>query len=220
MIAGAKRWNWTAAAAVLGFTVSFGLSGVLRWPRPAFVAAWGVVVLLFFGLYLTLERVDFRIQLRRHWKAGVWIGLVIGSLLAFQVYGQPASNRSTGLRLIAELAGYGVGYGLVDALILSVIPALTLYGAQSTEVLRSPSARLGWALAALAACGLITAAYHAGFGEFRGPALFRPIIGNLLVTLAYLLSGSPIAACLAHILMHMAAVLRGIESTLQLPPHF
>jgi hypothetical protein len=42
---------------------------------------------------------------------------------------------------------------------------------------------------------------------------------NLLVTLSYLLSGSPIAALLSHILMHVAAVLHGMESTIQLPPH-
>jgi hypothetical protein len=140
-------------------------------------------------------------------------------LLAFQVYGQPSSARTTGLRLIGQVVGYGMAYGVVDTLILSVIPVLTLYGTQSPDALRSSSGRLGWSLVALTASGLITAAYHAGFEEFRGLVLLRPVIGNLLVTLAYLLSGSPLAAFLAHILMHIAAVLRGMESTVQLPPH-
>lgn len=165
------------------------------------------------------EGVHLRNQLVRHWKAGVWLGLIIGGMLMVQVFGQPASPRFSGLRLLAELIGYGVIYGLVDALVLSVIPVLTLYGAQPAPVLQSPSGRVAWAMAALSASGLITAAYHAGFAEFRGPALVGPVIGNLVVTLGYLLSGSPIAAFLSHILMHVAAVLRGMDSTAQLPPH-
>jgi hypothetical protein len=177
------------------------------------------VVLALLWLYLRLERIDLRTQLRRHWKGGLVFGLVTGALLWLQVFGQPASPRSTGLRLAAELAGYGVIYGLVDALLLSIIPVLTLYGTQPADLLRNPSGRLRWALAALVGSGMITAAYHAGFAEFRGSALMRPVIGNLIVTLGYLLSGSPLAALLSHVVMHLGAVLHGIESTVQLPPH-
>ena len=124
---------------MMGFAASFGLSSVLEWSRPAFVAAWTGLVLLLVGLYSTVEGVDLRTQLQRHWKAGVWLGLFIGGWLMVQVFGQPASLRSSGFRLAAELAGYGVIYGVVDGLVLSVIPVLTLYGAQPPEVLRSPS---------------------------------------------------------------------------------
>lgn len=203
----------------MGFAASFGLSSILHWSRPAFVAAWSGLVLLSVMLCFRTEGVDFRIQLQRHWRAGVWLGLIIGGLVMVQVFRQPASPQPSGLRLVAALVGYGGVYGLVDALALSMIPVLTLYGAQPAEVLRSPSGRIGWAFAALSASALITAAYHAGFAEFRSPALVGPVIGNLLVTLGYLLSGSPIAAFLSHILMHVAAVLHGMESTIQLPPH-
>ena len=192
---------------------------MLHWSRPAFVATWSGLVLLLAGLCIRVEGIGLRTQLRRHWKAGVWLGLIIGGMLMVQVFGQPASAGLTGWRLGAALAGYGVIYGLVDALVLSIIPVLTLYGGQPAEVLQSPSGRVGWAGVALVASGLITASYHAGFAEFRGSALVGPVIGNLVVTLGYLLSGSPVAAFLSHILMHVAAVLRGMESTTQLPPH-
>lgn len=66
----------------------------------------------------------------------------------------------------------------------------------------------------------ITAAYHIGFDEFRGMALLAPLIGNAVITLGYLLSGNPMAPVLSHILMHGAAVVHGMTSTVQLPPHY
>ena len=39
-------------------------------------------------------------------------------------------------------------------------------------------------------------------------------------TLGYLLSGSAVAPIVSHVLMHLAAVLHGAGTTVQLPPHF
>jgi hypothetical protein len=40
------------------------------------------------------------------------------------------------------------------------------------------------------------------------------------MTLAFLLSGNPLGALISHPAMHVAAVLRGPETTIQLPPHY
>jgi hypothetical protein len=45
------------------------------------------------------------------------------------------------------------------------------------------------------------------------------LIGNGIMTLSYLASGSPIAPMLSHVVMHIAAVLHGMATTVQLPPH-
>jgi hypothetical protein len=72
----------------------------------------------------------------------------------------------------------------------------------------------------LGASLLVAATYHLGYQEFRGPELMQPLIGNGLITLAFLLTGSPAAAIIAHVIMHTAAVLHGINTTVQLPPHY
>jgi hypothetical protein len=141
-------------------------------------------------------------------------------LLARQVFGQPGSPRSSGLPLTGDLAWFGVVYGTIDALLLTVVPVIALYGLRPAEELAESNLRLRWALIALAGSALVTAAYHAGFTEFRGPQLIQPVIGNLLITLAYLLSGSPLAAVVSHVVMHVAAVLHGMATTIQLPPHY
>jgi hypothetical protein len=110
-------------------------------------------------------------------------------------------------------------YGIIDALLLNILPVLIVYGARSAGELRNPAARWRWGLSALLASTFITAAYHLGFTEFRGPTLVAPLIGNAIVTLSYLASGSPIAALLSHAVMHGAAVLQGMATTVQLPPH-
>jgi hypothetical protein len=46
------------------------------------------------------------------------------------------------------------------------------------------------------------------------------LIGNAVVTAAYLLAGNPLAPVLAHVIMHVAAVLHGMETTMQQPPHY
>ena len=52
------------------------------------------------------------------------------------------------------------------------------------------------------------------------PAVIQPLIGNALLTLGFLLTGSPGAAIVGHVIMHAAAVVHGMETTVQLPPHY
>lgn len=47
-----------------------------------------------------------------------------------------------------------------------------------------------------------------------------PLIGNGVLTVGYLLTGSPVTPLVGHVLMHAAAVLHGAETTAQLPPHY
>jgi hypothetical protein len=47
----------------------------------------------------------------------------------------------------------------------------------------------------------------------------QPLIGNVLITLTYLLTGSPVAPIVSHVMMHVAAVMHGMATTMQLPPH-
>jgi hypothetical protein len=213
-------WGWSLLAAVAGFAASAVLSGIAGFPRHGFVAAWTLVVLALWASFATRQRVNSRIQLGRRWRAGLVVGSAVGALLAATVARQPASEAPSGGALAVDLIWLGVAYGVADALILSVLPVLALYGAQPAGVLHTPAGRLRAGALALAGSGLITAAYHLGFREFQGPQLVQPVLGNLVITAAYLVSGSAVAPMLAHVIMHGAAVLHGAATTVQLPPHY
>lgn len=211
---------WVALAGLIGFASAATFSSWLHWGRSAFVGAYAGVTLLFLTVYVMKTAVHPLVQLRRRWVAGVVFGLLGGALLAYGVQGQVPSSRPMGMALIGALVWLGLVYGVLDALLLSVIPVLSVYGSRRAGVLGSGRPRVWWGAVALLASLAVTAAYHLGFAEFRGPSLVQPLIGNGIVTMAYLLAGNPLAPLLAHVIMHVAAVLHGMATTVQLPPHY
>lgn len=213
-------WRWIVLAAVAGLVASAALTTVLALDRRAFVAGWAIVVLLVWAVYARAEHVSLRVLLSRHRIVSLLFGAAAGAWLAFTVGRQPASDTPTGLALVADLLWLGVVYGIVDALMLSVLPVVALYGERPTEPRRRAASRSYRAGAALLGSAIVTATYHAGFREFQGPQLIQPVIGNLVSTIAYLLSGNALAPMLAHVIMHVAAVLHGAATTSQLPPHY
>jgi hypothetical protein len=207
-------------AALLGFATSAIFSSCLHWPRGAFVLAYTALAGLFVALYARAARVRPLLQVRRRWLAGLLGGLLLGGLLAQGVSAQPASARPAGVALAGALAWLGVVYGAVDALLLTVVPVLSLYGSRPPEVLSRVAGRMQWGTVAMLGSLAVTAAYHLGFAEFRGPGLTQPLIGNAILTGGYLLTGNPLTPLVGHMIMHAAAVLHGMETTVQLPPHY
>lgn len=213
-------WRWTLTAAVAGLASSALFSSLLGWSRARFVGAWLVVASAVVVWYLRASGTRPMVQLTRRAAAGLLAGAIAAAWLTWTVLRQPGGAAPGGGELLTALLWLGVVYGAVDALILSVLPVLTLYGTVPEAELRQPGSRLRHAGIALAGSLLVTAAYHVGFREFQGAALIQPLIGNAVITIAYLASGSPIAPLLAHSAMHVAAVLHGPEAALQLPPHY
>lgn len=213
-------WLWTIAAALVGFGASAILSWWLGLERRLFVAGWAIAAAVLWMAFARAWQVTLRVQLTRRLVAGVAVGLAAGALLAASVGRQPTSAAPTGPVLAGDLVWLGLVYGVVDAVILSVLPVLALYAVRPAESLHTARGRLAGAAAALAGSALVTAAYHAGFREFQGAELAQPVLGNLFMTATYLLSGSAAAPVLSHVVMHGAAVLHGAATTVQLPPHY
>lgn len=211
---------WAALAGLAGFASAATFSSWLQWPRGTFVLAHAGVTLLFLAVFVSRTGVRPLVQLRRRWASGLAVGLLGGIVLAYGVQGQPPSPRPTGAALISDIVWLGLVYGTADALLLTVVPVLAVYGTRSPETLARGVTRLQWGAWALLASLAVTAAYHLGFAEFRGARLVQPLIGNGLATIAYLLAGNPLAPILAHVTMHLAAVLHGAGTTVQLPPHY
>jgi hypothetical protein len=207
---------WVLAAAVVGLVASGLFSSLLHWRRGAFVAGYAVLMALYLAGFLRFHRLDPLVQLRRHWRAGVAVGVLLGLMLVRGVTHQPASARPEGVPLFFAVGWLGVVHGALNALLLNILPVVATYGARPAEALRRAGARAQWGAVAVAGSLIVTAGYYLGFEEFRGPFLIRPLIGNAMLTAGYLFSGSPLAPLIGHILMHLAAVWRGMET---LPPY-
>lgn len=111
---------------------------------------------------------------------------------------------------------------LIDALLLSVLPVLaTWQGFSALGWTTSLPGKILVGVIAILASLLVTIVYHLGYPEYRvAGGVFGPTIGNGAMTLGYVLTTNPIAAIFSHIAMHIAGVLHGPATVIQLPPHY
>lgn len=212
---------WIPAAAVLGLAITAVLSGWLRWPRGWIVLLYAVLAGSFVLGYLRWSSQDLGQLVARHWLWGLVGAIAVGAFVVRNVMSQPGSAAPRGPELVFNLIWLGLVYGTVDALLLSVIPIVAAWQGLS---------RLGWtaawpgriAVGAIAVCAslIVAATYHWGYVEFRGPSLRAPVLGNGIMSLGFVLTTNPLTAWVSHVAMHVASVLHGMDTTLQLPPHY
>jgi hypothetical protein len=200
--------------------VSVVFASRLHLSRDCFLVLYTVIIGAFLYGYQRWRRIDLRQHMGHRVVWGL-IGAVLVSLVVVMgVVQQPSSPRPPGGALVFALLWAGVSYGTLDALLLTVMPVLAIQ-----QMFAQLALRYHWwsrwlsALVALGASLFVTAAYHWGYTEFRGVAVIQPLIGNAIITLGYLLTLHPLTPVIAHVAMHVAAVLHGMETTVQLPPH-
>jgi hypothetical protein len=212
---------WVLVAGGVGFLVSALFAGWLHLRRELFLVPHAAISGLFLLAYCRRAGLVVRPYLLRCWGWGIVGAAISGIFVSMSVWAQPASFTPRGTSLLLALIWLGGVYGVVDALLLSVMPVIATWNAFSVlGWTKGWHGRLATGSLAVVASAFVTAAYHLGFPEFRGREVMGPVIGNSILTLAYLLSTSPLAAVGGHVAMHVAAVLRGMESTVQLPPHY
>jgi hypothetical protein len=102
-----------------------------------------------------------------------------------------------------------------------VFPILAVAAAFSARPLRERSKRavVGIGAIALVVSLLFTAVYHLGYPDFRGEKVRKPLIGDVVWSTPTLASFSPIGAPLAHIGLHVSAVVHTYNTDTFLPPH-
>jgi hypothetical protein len=212
---------WVLAAAVFSWAITAIFAGMLQLARPLFLAPYVVLTALFLMSYLRWGGFDLRSHLVQNWNWGLVGALLVGGFVVFSVLQQPRTPMPQGADLLFNLLWLGLVYGLVDGLLLSVLPVVATW--QACKLLgwtKSWPGRITAGVLALLASLMVTAAYHLGYPEFQSAAVLLPVFGVGVMSVAYLLSRNPLAPLLSHIAMHVAAVLYGLYTAVQLPPHY
>ena len=153
----------------------------------------------------------------RRWPLGLATGVLAGAFGVSFVLSGPPSPGPQGWALAVDLVWLGGVYGVVDALLLSWLPVHAVWRATAGWPSSWP-VRILQAGLAVAASVVVTVAYHLGFPEFRGREVVQSVIGNRVLTLAHLASGSPVAPVLARPALHVAAILHAYETSIPRRP--
>jgi hypothetical protein len=209
--------GWLTAIAAASFLVTWGLTSRLGMRRTPYIAA---LALLTGGLtwsYLTWSDTSAASFAINRWGWGVVGAAVTGALLARLSRHQPGGPRPSGTRLAATLAWEGIVYGSTEGLLLSVLPVLVTWQAFAAHGWTTGVGKpLVAGTAAMVASLAVIVIHHLGYRGFRDPAVLGTVmVGCGLLSLAYLLTASPLAAVGGHIIVHTALTLRGTE----MPPY-
>jgi hypothetical protein len=212
---------WLAAGLVMGFAVPFVFADVLEIQRDAYYALYATAVGVFVVSWARATGQDLRRMARHRLLLAVVLGVAVAGLLAGIVIGtEPESARSGGAELVGALLWRGVVYGVADGLLLSVFPILAVFAAfADTRLRRRRSGTIVIGAVAMIASLAMTAAYHAGYEQFRSEEMRSPLAGDLVWSAPTLVTLNPVGAPIAHVGLHSAAVLHSYETELFLPPH-
>jgi hypothetical protein len=212
---------WILIASMLGFAVAAIFAGWLKLQRNVYLLIYIPLVAALFIAFVILNDLNIKEIFLFNLYWGLLGAFLAGAFVVKNVLSQPSSKRQKGVALISDIIWPGFTYGLIDALLLSVLPILAVRLAiTNVSWLNSWLGKILFIVLGLLASFFATTAYHLGYPEFRSKKVIWPNVGNGVLSLAYLLTLNPLAAILPHITMHIVAMMHGPKTTGQVPPHY
>ena len=164
--------GWVAGAGVLGFAIFRHFCALWRLPRNIYLLPYIGLSSLFLYAALKWSGLSLVELLRHNWFWGLVGAILLAVFTIKNIISQPASARAQGFALGFDILWSGIIYGLVDALLLSVLPVLATWQAFTllNWTTNWPGKLLASVLAILASL-FVTLAYHLGYPEYRGREL-------------------------------------------------
>jgi hypothetical protein len=216
-----RHLAWLLGGMAVAFLVPFVVADQIGVQRDLYLVVYVAAVV---GLFLGWARdtgQSPRAMLARRWRLAVGLGVVFAGLGAVIVLGaETSSPHPGGIEFAGALVWRGIVYGAADGLLLSAFPILLVFAALDGSGLRR---RVGGLVAvgavAMLASLAMTAIYHAGYSDFRGAKLRKPVTGDLVWSVPTLATLNPVGAPIAHVGVHVAAVVDAYDTDLFLPPH-
>jgi hypothetical protein len=213
-----RHLGWFALFCAVAFLVPYLSVTVLSLQHDAFYLAYFAVTIALVSAYIAVERVAVADVFLLRWRWSIGIGAILAALLVFNVFStEDATAHPRGAYFVFELLWRGVGYGLIDTLLLTVVPCLVAY-----QLLRGHidglKGKLRFTALALPLVILVTATYHLGYPQYRQDGLSRPETGNVLISIPTFATANPVGSVVAHVSQHVAAVTHAYESRIFNPP--
>lgn len=206
---------WLAALAVVSFLVTWVTADKLRVRRTPYIAVLTVVTVAMTAGYIAWLGVSVTALLGTHWGWGLLAAPLCGAFMIWGITRLPVTQQLTARRLGVALLWEGVVYGITEGVLLSMLPVLMTWQMIHSLGWQGPGGDIArWTLP-IAASMVITVVHHLGYWEYRNRLLVPIAAGCGLLAVGYLVTASPIAPALGHVLGHATGLVHGTE----LPPH-
>jgi hypothetical protein len=213
-----RQLAWFAAVCAVAFLVPYFGVSVLDMQHDVFYLAYFAVTIAVLASYVRVEQVDVAAAFRCSWRWSLGLGVVLAVFLVFNVFNtEGATTRPHGAYFAFELLWRGLGYGLVDTLLLTVFPCLVAYRLLRGQV-GGLKGKLQLTALMLPLVIVVTATYHLGYPQYREDGLSRPETGNILISIPTFATANPAGSVVAHVSQHVAAVTHAYESEIFVPP--
>jgi hypothetical protein len=213
-----RHLAWFALVCSVAFLVPYLGVSVLALQHDVFYLLYFAIAIAVIASYVRMEHVAVRDVFRDRWRWSVGIGVVLAAVLVFNVFhSEDATARPHGAYFVFELLWRGVGYGLIDTLLLTVFPGLVAYSLLRGHV-GGLTGKLRFTALALPLVIIVTATYHLGYPQFRQDGVSRPETGNVLISIPTFATANPVGSVVAHVSQHVAAVTHAYESRVFNPP--
>jgi hypothetical protein len=213
-----RHLAWFAGGSAVAFLIPYLGVSVLDLQHDVYYGAYFAITLLTLSAYTRVERIDVHRLFTHNWKWSVVLGVPTAAFVMWNVFRtDPGTPRPDGAYFAFEVLWRGIGYGTVDALLLTVFPCVVAY-----NVLRGRIAgwrgHLRYIALALPLIWLVTATYHLGYPQIRQDGLQKPEIGNTIISVPMLATMNPVGSIGAHAAYHVTAVTHSYETRNFLPP--
>jgi hypothetical protein len=203
------------------FLVPFIVADQLGLQRDLYYAVYVAAVVGLFVAWARDTGQPLREMVARRRRLAVGLGVVFAAVSVFiATRAEAGAGHPGGIEFLAALGWRGVVYGAADGLLLSAFPILLVFAAlRDTRLRRRAGGAVAVGAVALIASLAMTAVYHAGYSDFRSGKLRKPVTGDLVWSVPTLATLNPIGAPMAHVGLHVGAVVHDYDTDLFLPPH-
>ncbi len=209
---------WILIGAAVGFLASFLFGDLLTLPVDLYYLIYFTVITLFLFYYAKKTSLDFKDMVKRRLVWAIVVGIVLGVLMMRNVLSRPETVKLSGAMLVWGIFWRGIVYGLIDGLLLFAFPWVVAWRAFGAEK-RGIGVKIAASVVAYVAIILITTTYHFGYSDFRSSKVIQPNIGSTITGMGTILTANPISSPIAHIFLHVTAVVHSPYTDLFLPPH-
>ena len=213
-----RHLAWFGLVCLVAFLVPYLGVSALDLQHDVYYLLYFAVTIALVAAYVRVERVDVAAIFRHRWRWSLGLGVVLAAVLVFNVFNtEDATARPHGAYFVFELLWRGVGYGLIDTLLLTIFPCFVAYKLLNGRV-NGWKGKVRFTALTLPLVLIITATYHLGYPQYREDGLTRPETGNVLISIPTFATANPVGSVVAHVSQHVAAVTHAYESQIFNPP--